>query len=249
MPTTEGTSIHDILPPYDKERRFKAGDAAAVGQIVHTVVPNLCEVWKIFDAQRADQVKHTSASGVIRTVDDKVDYRPKPARLPIFTLRLGETEELLAIKSKKRPCLVLMTADGIPPEHLPNDWQRSMGRDAFKHQAFLVAPMFSTAQKDQRKAFGPTMAARIECLVYAQFVYLPRSGGIIRADSIVRLDRAFWTTLPPPSSLEQLFLSNERMGVLQNQLRILHGEPPADDYLEMAQLLQLDLKQEHQSPK
>ncbi len=71
------------------------------------------------------------------------------------------------------------------------------------------------------------MAARVECLVYPQFVYLPRSGRVIQADSVARLDRAFWTTLAPPTAPEPLFLSEQRMGVLQCQLLFLQGLPHA----------------------
>ena len=244
---TSGTSIHQILPPYDDKRRPQEGDAPAVGQIVRTVVPNFCDHWKVFDATRADQVKHSSVSGTIRPLA-QADYHPKPDRLPIFKLRLGECEELLAVHSKLRPCVVLMTSLGIVPGHLPDDWQRAKGLNAFRHTAYLVAPLFSTAQKDERKAFGPAMAARVECLVYPQFVYLPRSGGVIQADSVARLDRAFWTTLAPPTAPEPLFLSEQRMGVLQCQLLSLQGLPMPPDYVEMAELLQLELKDEHRVP-
>lgn len=240
-----GTCVHDILPPYDENRRAVAGAAPAIGQIVRTIVPNLCDTWKVFDAQRADQVRHSSVSGVIRSLNEDVDYRPKANRLPIFSLHLGESEELLAVKSKLRPCVVLMTAMGIPPQHLPNDWQRSMGQVAFRYTSYLVAPIFSFARKDERKAFGPAMAARIECLIYPQFVYLPRSGGIIRSDSVARLDRAFWTTLAPPSAPEQLFLHDERLGVLQNQMLLLQGLPASAEYFEMASILQIELKPEY----
>jgi hypothetical protein len=211
-------------------------------------VPNLCDGWKVFDATRADQIKHDSVTGVIRSVDSSVDYRPKPGRLPIFRLALGECEELLAIKSKLRPCLVIMTAGGISPENLPAGPERNLGQNAFRHSTYLVAPIFSVAQRDERKAFGPAMAARTECLVYPQFAYLPRSGGIIHADSVARLDRAFWTTLAPPCTTEQLFLSDERIGVLQNQLLVLQGLPASPEYLEMAELLQTELKPEYQVP-
>lgn len=241
-----GTNIHDVLPPYNKEKRAKDGEPPIVGQVVRAVVPNLCDSWNIFNAARADQVKHDSVVGAIRSVDPDVDYRPKADRLPIYNLRVGDSEELLAVRSKLRPCLVLMTAVGIPAKHLPDDWQRAKGQNAFRHSAYLLAPAFSIAQKDEKKAFGPAMAARIECLVYPQFVYLPRTGGIIQADSVARLDRAFWTTMAPPFVPEQMFLSDERLGVLQNQLLVLQGLPPSKEYLEMVELLAGELKSEYQ---
>ncbi len=107
----------------------------------------------MFDATRADQVNHASVSGTIRPLA-QADYHPKPDRLPIFKLRLGECEELLAVHSKLRPCVVLIDLTRHAPGHLPDDWQRAKGLNAFRHAAYLVAPLFSTAQKDERKAFG-----------------------------------------------------------------------------------------------
>lgn len=90
-----------------------------------------------------------------------------------------------------------------------------------------------------------TIAARAECLVYPQLVFLPRSGGIIQQDSVVRLDRAFWTTLSPPSQLYAAALSDIRMSILQGQLQVLRGEEPGKEYLEMVELLRGELAEAH----
>lgn len=244
MAIGSGTSVNQILPSYSERKPDQNGEYE-IGQIVRTVVPDLGDRWKIFDAERSDQTSHSTVSGTVRHVDPTVDYRPKPSRLPVYHLQLGECEEILAIHSKMRPCVVLGVAGGIHDTEIPAGTERNIGRNALRHRAYCVAPGYSASQPDAPHAFGPTMTARIQCLMYPQFVYLPTSGGIIRKPTIVRLDRAFWTTLPPPVVPEPLLLSKQRMGILSNQLLVLHGKEPDAAYLEMVKLLRSYLAPEY----
>lgn len=239
-----GTDIHDILPAYDALARPSITGQPKVGQIIQTVVPDIGQTWRIFDAQRADHQSHASASGTIRPVDPAKDYRYKPGRLPVFKLNLGECMEALALTSKMRPCVVLARSDGIADLQLPPA-QRNQARNAFMRGACLVAPAFSVSTPNAPRAVTATIAARAECLVYPQLVFLPKSGGIIRNDSVLRLDRAFWTTLPQPTELFQLSLSQQRMGVLHGQLLTLHGQDAPQDYIDMVELLRGELSPEH----
>ncbi len=239
-----GTDIHAILPVYDDKRRPATEGRPEVGQVIQTVVPDIGQSWRIYDAERTDHKSHSSASGTIRSVDAKKDYRYKEGRLPVFKMNLGECMEVLAITSKLRPCVVLATADGVADLQLPPA-QRNLARQAFLHGACLVAPAFSVSTPAAPRAVTPTIAARAECLVYPQLVFLPTSGGVIRNDSVLRLDRAFWTTLPPPTELCQLSLSPQRMGVLHGQLLTLQGQEAPQDYIEMVELLRDELATEH----
>lgn len=240
-----GTDIHDILPPYDNTYRPPTTGIPEVGQIVCTVVPEMGSRWRIFDAERADHHTHAVVAGTIRDFDKSVDYRVKPDRLPVFRLKLDECAELLALKSKMRPCVVLATADGIPDKDLPPS-QRNIAREAFLRPATLVAPAYSVSTSYTPRSVTAAIAARAECLVYPQLMFLPRSGGIIRNDSVVRLDRAFWTTLPPPTELCALSLSDSRREVMHNQLITLCGRSPNSDYIEMVELLRGELGEEHE---
>ncbi len=195
-----GTDIHDILPPYDLTHRPPTVGVPEIGQVVYTVVPDFGRKWQIYDAVRSDHQTHSSVSGTIRGVDEDKDYKPKAGRLPVFRIGLGDCVELLAMKSKMRPCVVLATADGIPDKALPAS-QRNRAREAFLYPAALVAPAYSVDTAAQPRSVTTTIAARAECLVYPQLAFLPRSGGVIKNDSVLRLDRAFWTTLPKPSEL------------------------------------------------
>lgn len=239
-----GTDIHAILPPYDDKHRPPTSGVPEVGQVVYTVVPDFGRRWQLFDAERANHQTHASVSGTIRSVDESKDYKPKPNRLPVFKIGLGERVELLALKSKMRPCVVLATADGIPDMALPAA-QRNLAREAFLHPAALVAPAYSVATPDQSRSVTTTIAARAECLVYPQLAFLPRSGGIIKNDSVLRLDRAFWTTLPPPTELCALSLSKERQAILHGQMLTLQGQAPDPDYIEIVELLRGELAAEH----
>lgn len=238
-----GTLVSEALPPYDQDAPPTSGQPK-IGQIIRTVVPELGTTWKIFDATRSDQTSHNSASGVIRGANPLHDWKPKPNRLPIFRLGIGESTELIALRSKLRPCIVLATADGIPDLRLPQP-QRNIAREAFMRPSYLVAPIFSVGTPNESKSVTPTIAARAECLVYPNLVFLPRTGGIIRDDSVARLDRAFWTTLPQPTQLEAMSLSRLRMGILHGQLVTLRGLAPDQDYIELVEILRTELAQEH----
>lgn len=241
-----GTDIHDILPPYDATHRPSTVGVPEIGQVVYTVVPDIGRSWQIYDAVRADHQTHSSVSGTIRNVDESKDYKPKAGRLPVFKIGLGDCVELLALKSKMRPCVVLATAAGIPDKALPAA-QRNRAREAFLYPAALVAPVYSVDTAAQPRSVTTTIAARAECLVYPQLAFLPRSGGVIKNDSVLRLDRAFWTTLPPPSELCAMSLSKERQAILHGQMLTLHGQDPGKDYIDLVTLLRGELAAEHEA--
>ncbi|KGM52269.1 hypothetical protein N792_03905 [Lysobacter concretionis Ko07 = DSM 16239] len=239
-----GTDIHAILQPYDEKHRPPTEGTPEVGQVIQTVVPDIGQTWRVFDAQRSDQTSHASASGTIRNVEPDKDYRHKPNRLPLFKERLGDCQELLALTSKVRPCVVLAIADGIADKRLP-EAQRNRARSAFMRPAALVAPMYSVSTPNEPRSVTATIAARAECLVYPQLVFLPRSGGIVRNDSVLRLDRAFWTTLPKPTELCALSLSQLRQAIMHGQLLTLQGRGVDQAYIDMVELLRGELAPEH----
>ncbi|MCC8471217.1 hypothetical protein [Xanthomonas phaseoli] len=238
-----GTDVNDVIGVYDKDRAPLVDGVAEVGQFVLTVTPDFSHPLKIFDAQRSDQVSHSSVSGVIRDVDASKDFL-RSDRLSILKLGLGSFEEILAIKAKARRCLVLARTDGIPDQHLPPA-DRGIARPAFQRPCYFVAPAYSVASPGHARAITQTIAARAECMVYPNLIFLPRSGGIIREDSVVRLDRAFWTTLSPPTEFYKLFLSGQRLGMVQSQIQVLQGLDPDPEYIEMVELLRGELAPEH----
>jgi len=238
-----GTDVNDVICVYDKVRNPLVEGEAEIGQFVLTVTPDFSHPLKIFDAQRSDQVSHSSVSGMIRDVDPGRDFL-RSDRLSILKLGLGSFEEILAVKAKARRCLVLAKTEGIPDQHLPPA-DRNIARPAFQRPRYLVAPAYSVAAPGSARAITQTIAARAECMVYPNLVFLPKSGGIIKEDSVVRLDRAFWTTLPSPCEVYKLFISMERMGMVQSQVRVLQGLEPSKEYIEMVELLRAELASQH----
>ena len=232
--------IAEILQIYDTTHT-KAdgdGDGPKVGQIVRTVVPQYGDRWRIFDAVRSDSANHTSVSGTLRDAQE-ADFKPKQ-RLPIKLVSLGDCEELLALKAKLRPCVVLAVSPGVAPHTISDVSQRNVAQNVLR-PACLVAPAFTVAIPGETKPFGPIMSARVQCMVYPEFVWLPASGGVIKYDSVVRLDRAFWSTLPPPTVMEPLSLHQEMLAVIDNQLAVLRGLDPSADYKSAVSLLQEQL--------
>ncbi|TCS72158.1 hypothetical protein EDC61_10673 [Sulfuritortus calidifontis] len=88
------------------------------------------------------------------------------------------------------------------------------------------------------------MTARVKCMMYMEFVYVPQSGLIIRNPSVIRLDRMFWSHLLGASEPQSLFLTPEILGICWNQIRILSGDTPEEDYVSMRELLLMDLPEE-----
>ena len=86
------------------------------------------------------------------------------------------------------------------------------------------------------------MAVRIKHMMYPEFVFAPRSGGIISQDSIIRLDRIFWTTLVGVSEPQDLFVSKEVLSICWSQMMILGGNAPLDtEYSDLRELMLEDL--------
>lgn len=226
--------ISDLFDYYDKSR--KGGSTPDIGQIVFTpVTHNDRKPPQIADAKRSDPHSHTKADIVIRSINDKVDFRGKPDRLPLYAMSLQQTEELLVVRAKKRPCVVLARTDGVNHKTLPAG-QQGMALNAFG-EAYLMAPIYSVSTAAKARSFGPVMTARVRCMMYPQFVYVPQSGLTIKDHGVIRLDRTFWSHLLGASEPQNLFLTTDTLGICWNQIRMLSGEAPDTNYIELRELL------------
>jgi len=210
-----------------------------LGQVVFAPVSFTERRPHMVEAIRSDAHSHTSADIQIRPLDDKVDFAAKD-RLPVKALTLGATEELLAVKAKKRPCLVVGVSDGVRPHSLPAGTQRNLGMNSFD-RVYALAPFFSASTQQEPTAFGPVIMARIKRMMYPEFLYAPQSGLTIVRPSAIRLDRVFWSPMIACSCAENLFLADEVMGIVSNQLRILAGMKADPEFMEMRELMISDL--------
>lgn len=234
-------SIESLFDFWDSNR--KQGTGLEVGQIVYAPVPDTVLRLKIAEVVRSNPRAHDSAELRFRPVDDNSDFRQKTQRLPLAALKLADTEEILVGKGKQRPCVVLASSRGVAPIDLPEGEQRNKGQNAFK-SVYCIAPLFSCSSGSKTTAFGPVMAARIKCMMYPEFLFAPKKEPAIDNDSIVRLDRMFWSHLQCATRAVPQYLSAEALSVAWNQIKVMAGEKPDEDYLELRTLLLGELPKE-----
>jgi len=152
------SDISALLTYYDLARQ--AAQKPDVGQVVLAPVLSHDNKHQIADAKRSDPHSHGRADIVIRPVDDRIDFRGKPERLPIYALSLGQTEELVVTRAKKRPCVILAKTAALKVQTLPAS-QQGKALNAFG-EVYLLAPIFSVTTHKKATSFGPVMTARVE---------------------------------------------------------------------------------------
>lgn len=236
--------IEDISLLYDYyDTTSKHVGQFEVGQIVFAPVVYTDRRSNLYEVNRSDPTSHRSVTFKFRPLSDKTDFHKKPERLPIAALALGETEELLALKAKKRPCLILAKVDGVDHNSLPEGVQRNKAMNAFD-KAYLLAPIYSVSNGHKDSHFGPIMTARIKCMMYPEFVYCPKNSPTLDIPGVIRLDRFFWSYLIACSEPTPLYLSKEMMGVCWSQIKVLSGERPSQNYSDLRDLLLSELPDE-----
>jgi len=233
--------IEALVECWDSKK--KSAKDIEIGQVVFAPVSDTVLRHKVADVVRSDPFTHGEAVLRFRSLDDRTDFRPKPDRLPIAALQLSETEELLMHKGKQRPVVVLAKSAGVAPSNLPEGEQRNKGQNAFK-PIYCVAPVFSCSTGNKTTAFGPVMAARIKCMMYPEFLFAPSAGNGIDCDSVVRLDRAFWTHLQCATNPLTLFMSDAMLAIAWDQMQVMASVKPSENYLELRELLLEELPKE-----
>ena len=198
-----------------------------LGHIYWVPTANIDEVPRILDVQRASPTEHEISSFEIQQISSH-HFKSKD-RLPIHSLNLGDTEEIIVAKAKKRPAVVLATIHTEQVESLPQDAQKRLARHLDK-KCYLVAPMFSTSTMMDPSTFGPVLVARIRALKYLHFFCLPEKGDASKPESIIRLDRIFPTYLGRGSEPMVLMVQEEPFAVLQSQFNILVGGNSSEPY-------------------
>jgi hypothetical protein len=218
-----------------------------VGHLVWAPVPHLEEVPRILEVERAGSQEHyASRFSIVQT--GNTHFRPKQ-KLPIKLLSLGETEELLVSKAKKRPCIIV-AADNTAFEDEKTKTEIGKRRH-LQDQSMLLAPIYGTASNEIVDGFPPIMTARIRALLYSQFFYLPdrcpKTKVSLGREGIVRLDRVFAATPTRGLSLMDKRLAKEPLAILLAVLRERLGGP-RDENLGLFRELLRDLLPEEALP-
>jgi hypothetical protein len=218
--------ISQIIDPFYKllpDATYRK--APTVGQLCWIPVPRLEEIPFVLDVERAQPTEHYATKFAVRQMCGD-DFKSKN-RLPIKLLSLGNTEELIAQRAKRR-LAVVVSADYT----IFDDLQTLLRQRAQKHlqqQFITVAPLYGCEGATHEGGFPPVLVARIKALLYGQFFYCPPKATPSVYEAVVRLDR-LQPVVPRHPTYEptQVALSDDALILLRTMLRRLFWGVPKD---------------------
>lgn len=232
-----------VLQVFERFFEDLAGDPAppAPGHLYWVPVPETQEVPRVLDVQRATPDEHWATVFEITEIGNH--HFKTRNRLPIKKLDLGETEELLIAKAKKRPAVILASTCVGDLETLPSGTQKRLAQ-ALGRNCYLVAPLYSVSNFKEPSTFGPILVARIRALQYLHFFCLPQFDNPRMPGSIVRLDRVFPTYLGRGCEAMRQRLHEEPFEVILSQFSLLSGAVYREPYELVRELVQAALPRE-----
>ena len=231
-----------ILQVFDNfYEQVPKGSIPQPGHIFWVPTPEVNEVPRVLNVERATPTEHEVSNYVIEEVSR--EHFTHRERLPIKRLNLGDTEELLISKAKKRPAVIIASTVTNDLDSLPKGTQKQLAKQLGK-PCYLVAPMFSTSSLMKPTTFGPTLVARIRALQYLHFFCLPDENRPDRPDSIVRLDRIFPTYLGRGCEPMGKRIHEEPFEIILSQFSILSGAVYREPYDLAKELVQDALPEE-----
>ena len=126
--------FHEVKNFNKSPERLEEGQIAWVPTLFYHPLP-----W-VMKAQRESPRSHDDIKYEIRNMNEK-DFRNED-RLPIHRINLKPTEELLAIKAKKRPCIMLFQMQW--EELAQTDISRvTSGKDHLFEKIQVFVPVYS----------------------------------------------------------------------------------------------------------
>lgn len=104
--------ITQVIDPFYQSVDLRAlKNRPVVGQFCWIAVPHIDKIPRIMEVERENPTEHYATKFKIRNMTDQ-DFRRKQ-KLPIWSLTLRETEELLIQKAKKRLAITVMAENTI----------------------------------------------------------------------------------------------------------------------------------------
>ena len=205
----------------------------AIGQLCWMPSLHINKIPMIMEVERADPKEVYATKFHVRNLREN-DFKARE-KLPIKSLSLRITEELIVSKAKKRPAVVVW---GSPM--IFEDMEKlltSIGRPHLQEYCLAVIPVYNIETVDHAGGFPPVMVSRIKALMYNQFFYCPPMDDIGLAEGIARLDR-IQVILPTDRAVYEplpVALSEDALAVLLSMLRFWFGsvEEDLDAYREL----------------
>jgi hypothetical protein len=211
-----------------------------IGQIGWAPVPHLQPQPHVIEVERVESASHDPVRAKFVPLRDLHFTRKSPKGLPILNINLGETEELLAYKAKKRPIVVVGTRSSI---------LGGLGREGKPHHEesrIVVAPIYGLATEDDRRGIGSILATRVRHLLYLQFFPFAEwrearhdlKGASSFDEGIIRFDRLqFLLPSAPGLQLAPVRMAPEVRVLMHNVLwAYLHADP-SPELIEMREVL------------
>jgi len=151
---------------------------------------------------------------------------PGGRALPLHVPRLETNEELLVVRAKVRPVILIQTE--LPLAGVDNRGYR--GR--IQRRRTLVAQVFGLADSVTGEAqFNPSFVDRIRRMEFPQLMFLPQKSGVFEVDSMLRLDEV-QSVFVPHLQATQFSLGDEVVSLLPYQLDFLLTGMGPNDYTE-----------------
>lgn len=220
-----------ITQVFDKFYEPDTNSLPQLGSVYWVPTPEVPEVPKILEVRRASPEEHEITDFEFVEIADR-HFKPN-SRLPIKRLNLGDTQELLITKAKKRPCVVLgkgfISSDKI--ESIADGEQRRQAKHLHK-PTHLVAPMYGCATYTDRTAFGPILTARVKALWYPHLCYMPPLNPKDLASnpgSILRLDHIFPSHLSRGAERAGIKVTDEVLEIIMDQLGVVCDQPESEN--------------------
>jgi len=193
-----------ILQYFPEKEFFTSVDKSSYkqGQICWIVSPVINPVPQILDVERSGPEEHDEVKFVLRNANNPADFRSADRTLPIKRLNLRAHEELLVCRAKKRPGIILSDSLDVFPEI--TKLLRRTGKKHLQEDSLFVIPCYGIETLENSSGFPPEMVARIRCLLYRQFFYLPAPPPF--SESIARFDQVQVIVNKDKSTIEPVAL-------------------------------------------
>tara|TARA_Y100000590_G_scaffold446052_1_gene579007 strand:- start:2831 stop:3574 length:744 start_codon:yes stop_codon:yes gene_type:complete len=212
---------------YEKVHPFKSGDPKSLlpGQIAWVPTQFFDGNMIVVEVDRAQRDDHNNVKFKFTRMKAS-HFQKNEEKLPIPNIKLGATEELMAFKTKKRPCIFLGKAEDINLSE--GDLKKlAKGKKHLFTTDCLFLPIYSTHKEDLQKGFPIEFVTRIKHFLYSHLLYLPscnlKNLETLRPpknEGIVRLDRLFVTSpIVPNVSPTDVMLESSYFKILKYHVK------------------------------
>lgn len=215
---------------FDKFYEPDSSPTPEIGSVYWVPTSEVTEVINILQVKRATPQEHQITD--FEFVEINSDHFKSTDRLPVKRLNLGDSQELVVTKAKKRPCVVLGKAT-IPPSQIESISDGAQRRQAkhLKRSLYLVAPFYSCAKYSENSTFGPILTARVKALMYPHLCYMaPLNPNETASNpgSIIRLDQVFPTSLGRGTEKADLKVVEDLMEIILGQFQVVSDLPEVE---------------------